>query len=327
MDDRPLVTIVVPIFNAEKYLEYCLKSIINQIYDELEIILIDDGSTDRSSEICERYSKIDGRIRVFHIENSGVANARNLGISKAKGAFLAFVDSDDIVDKGYIQNMVKYCIEYNADICTVQHTRISIYDNTPTTCCDKFKKTKDIEILTGKQASYLLYEKEYCGGMIVPWGKLFRRRLLDNMEFSDYRIYEDEAFIYKLIYKARKLIRLEEVLYFYRDTPESIMTQKFSENNLVIFQILKDRFCFYNENDEIALCDLTLNRLYFTYSEYYNKAKKNIDNPKTILQKIKTEQMLLYKKLIRNNRFSIKRKIKYTIALLMPTVFYKIFYS
>lgn len=327
MAEKLLVTVIIPIYNAEEYLESCINSVLRQTYSELEIILIDDGSTDHSPQICEKYSEEDSRIRVLHIQNSGVANARNVGISKARGSYLAFVDSDDFVHKEYIQKMVEGCQKYNADVCIVQYARISAKETEGSICWEKFKTTGKADLLTGVQASYLLYEKEYCAGMIVPWGKLFRRSLFDNMRFSNYRIYEDEAFIYKLIFNAAKLVRLEDVLYMYRNTPESIITKKFSEDNLVLFQILRERVRFYEEKSEKALCNLTLNRLYFTYAEYYNKAKQNLNNPENILKKLRREQFGLYKEMIRNRGFSAKRKMKYTLALLLPEQFYKVFYK
>ena len=113
---KPLISIIIPVYNAEKYLPNCLDSVINQTYKNLEIILVDDGSTDKSSEICDEYAQKDFRIKLIHKENGGVSSARNAGLALVSGDYIAWVDSDDFVAPDYIEYMYKLLKEYDADI-------------------------------------------------------------------------------------------------------------------------------------------------------------------------------------------------------------------
>ncbi|MBQ8680482.1 MAG: glycosyltransferase family 2 protein, partial [Treponema sp.] len=122
MDNQPLISVIVPVYNVEKYLPQCLDSIKNQTYKNLEIILIDDGSTDSSGVICDKVALIDKRIRVFHKENGGLSDARNYGIDKAKGSWLTFIDSDDYISSNYIEYLFKLSVTHNTKIATGAHT-------------------------------------------------------------------------------------------------------------------------------------------------------------------------------------------------------------
>ena len=107
MSDNDLISIIIPIYNVEKYMEKCLNSVVNQTYNNIEIILIDDGSKDKSREICDNYAKKDNRIKVVHKENNGVSSARNTGIDMSKGKYITFIDSDDYIDTDYIETLYK----------------------------------------------------------------------------------------------------------------------------------------------------------------------------------------------------------------------------
>ncbi len=130
MQDNVLVSVIVPVYNVEKYLEECVNSLTSQTYSNLEILLIDDGSTDGSGNICDSLAKEDARIRVFHLQNGGVSNARNFGIENAKGEYLSFVDSDDWVDLDMYEKMVqkiqlKSCEEVDAVFCMFAYEHFS----------------------------------------------------------------------------------------------------------------------------------------------------------------------------------------------------------
>lgn len=119
-----LISIIIPVYNVEKYIGKCIDSLIKQKYDNLEIILIDDGSSDNSGEICDKYAKKDKRIKVIHKKNSGQADSRNIGISKASGKYIGFVDSDDYIDKDYYNRLYKTLVKNNADVVTCKYQNV-----------------------------------------------------------------------------------------------------------------------------------------------------------------------------------------------------------
>ena len=124
---NPLISLVIPVYNVEKYLDKCMESVLAQTYDNFEVILVDDGSTDNSGKMCDEYAKRDSRVIVYHQQNSGVSVARNVGIENAKGEFISFIDSDDWIDKNYLQKLVSAQIKYNADLTICEYT--NIYDD------------------------------------------------------------------------------------------------------------------------------------------------------------------------------------------------------
>ena len=193
MDKEDLISIIIPIYNVEKYLEKCLNSIIGQTYNNIEIILVDDGSKDQSKEICDNYAKTDNRIRVIHNENKGVSNARNTGIDIAKGKYITFIDADDYVDKNYVDVLYALCIKNNADItiCGVKDEdndgNILNESNEIETKLDKKEMLKE-----------LLNEKYFFS---VCWAKLYKRDIIANIRFNEnMKIGEDFEFLYKVLY-------------------------------------------------------------------------------------------------------------------------------
>ena len=168
----PLVSVIVPIYKVEPYLRRCLDSIVNQTYRKLEIILIDDGSPDKSPQICDEYAAKDSRIKVIHKENGGLSDARNVGLDICKGKFFSFVDSDDWINERYIDILLNIAIETKADITIGEHKRI--YDNQPF-----FDEKENVQILSSQEALNILFQRTHLS-FILSWGKLYR-----NILFSD----------------------------------------------------------------------------------------------------------------------------------------------
>ena len=121
---NPLISLVIPVYNVEKYLDKCMESVLAQTYDNYEVILVDDGSTDNSGKMCDEYAERDSRVTVYHQKNSGVSVARNVGIENAKGEFISFIDSDDWVDESYLEKLVNAQIKYNADLTICEYTNV-----------------------------------------------------------------------------------------------------------------------------------------------------------------------------------------------------------
>ena len=222
--EEVLITVVVPVYKVEKYLKKCIDSIIKQTYKNLDIILVDDGSPDKCGKICDNYSKKDSRITVIHKENGGLSDARNVGIKKAKGDYITFIDSDDYIDNNYVETLYKYIKIDNADLCIGSH-RV-IYPNG--TIIDKSTNkffSSNSELILEK----ILYDD---GVDLSAWGKLYKTRLFRDIEFPVGRLFEDAATTYKLVDKANKIYVCSIPLYNYIIRDDSITNKSFSTKKI-----------------------------------------------------------------------------------------------
>ena len=234
MDNAYKVSVIIPVYNVEKYLHRCLDSVINQTYRNIEIILVDDGSTDDSARICDEYAQKDGRIRVIHQENQGQAAARNNAMKIAEGSFIAYVDSDDFVTADYIEYMVKLQNKYGTDIVFVRG--VYAYDG------------KELPAYQDEDRDYLLGAEEtlirlnYNKGMgAMIWAKLFRRELIEAYPFPEGQIYEDLATLYKIVGACREIAFGEHRVYFWMQRGGSTMRSAFNKRQLAAFQATRDQ--------------------------------------------------------------------------------------
>lgn len=210
---KNLVSIIVPVFNTEKYLRRCVESLLNQDYKNIEILLIDDGSSDKSGEICEEYSKNFSFIKTFHKTNGGASSARNIGLSQIKGEFFCFVDSDDFVDSDYVGAMIKTAREKSCDIvCTprIKSSKTGVFE-------------RDFVIMD------FIYDLA-CHYNFYSCLKLFKTSLLGKIKFDTrIKVGEDFDFTSQMLLKARKIGLLSKPTYHYFYSDTSIMRSNFSE--------------------------------------------------------------------------------------------------
>ena len=237
-----IITIIIPIYNVEQYLPQCLKSVINQTYQNLEIILVDDGSTDACPQICEEFALKDNRIKLIHKKNGGLSDARNAGLKRATGDFISFIDSDDFVAVDFCEKLLKALLENTADVAECDFLA---FDNDQD--LEKFSTdTKEkIEVFETEAAVELLM-KEYFKQTV--WNKLYRREVLGHFEFPVGKINEDEFWTYKVFGNAKKIVKIPDVLYFYRQQEGSIMAQQYSIKRLDGLTALQERIDYMKEN-------------------------------------------------------------------------------
>lgn len=229
-----LISIIVPVYNIERYIGECIKSILCQTYPKIEILLINDGSTDRSGEICQNYAQIDSRIKVLIKENGGLSSARNYGIKHAAGDYYLFVDGDDTIEKDMCQILLNLLKKKKAEIAIS-----SMYRG------EKKVKKERIQKYTPKSAiKQMLKEKTFNTSAC---GKLFRKEVFNGIWFPEDKIYEDLATIYKVFHKAEKIIFYNVPLYYYRKREGSIMQQRFHKKKLDIIGISKEQIEFLKE--------------------------------------------------------------------------------
>lgn len=243
------VSLIVPVYNVAQYLRQCLDSIISQSYKNLEIILIDDGSIDGSEFICDEYCKIDTRVKVIHQCNQGISGARNTGIDNASGDYLIFVDSDDYVDSDFIGTLLKCVQDSN---CMIAECHLKKFKDG--TIPEDEKIYKRSEILS----AYEWLTETGLGDFIsyVLWNKIYKKELFDGIRFPVGRVYEDEATLYKLVYRSGSIYRTYQKLYNYRARENSITTSQMSPkalNDKIL--ALKERISFFDQCNENRIAD------------------------------------------------------------------------
>lgn len=288
-----LVSIIVPVYNSEKYLRQCIESIISQTYKNIEIILIDDGSTDKSGKICEEYGSKDKRIKVIHTENNGPSTARNKGIENSKGEFMFFVDADDFIENKAISLLIENYNQYKADIIVGDFKRIED-DNISGSGHDRFFSGS--RLLTKQDiidyTRYYLKKPNRFPLFTQSWGMLFKTSIIkDNNIFfnADLRTFEDMVFNFEYLKYTNKLFFLKEALYnhLFHDNYASA-TIKICDNPKVLFgypQALvsaKDFLDNYCSDDELkkeighAYTCYTIIQLVRTCGQINNSNKKKI---------------------------------------------------
>ena len=268
---KPEISVIVPVYNVEPYLKRCLNSIIEQSLKKIEIILIDDGSTDRSGLICDEYAKIDSRITVIHQKNGGLSSARNIGIKLAKGDYIMFVDSDDYVMIDYCKLPFEIAKEKNADIVLFPFFYVGKNKNKLDDEEDGFKSKQEAFDIILKKAG------------VNAWSKLYRRCLFDDVKFPEGFYYEDNATTYKLILNADRIYYTNNRLYYYCFREGSITSSKKRIIDfIVMFSVMYNDLkkfgyhCFIHKGILVtALRYLT----YFGHDEKYSDiCKKMIDD-------------------------------------------------
>ncbi len=209
-----LISVIVPVYNVEPYIRKCIDSILAQTYNNLEILLVDDGSTDRSCEICDEYAASDSRIRVTHQANGGLSAARNAGLKMARGNLIGFVDSDDYIDKTMYEKLYRIMKEHEADISICAIEAVDEQGNI-LGLWDSFSFKEDA-VLTGKQALQMLDTErgDYNWHFVTACNKLLVKRLFDGNEFEVGRIHEDEIIVARLFFNCAKIAVTSDKLYF-----------------------------------------------------------------------------------------------------------------
>lgn len=231
------VSVIVPVYNVEKYLQKCIDSILQQTYDNLEIILVDDGSTDNSGNICDLYRDIDKRIKVIHKMNGGLSDARNSGLNIADGNYISFIDSDDFISPYFYEIAINVLEKSKANVVAIKNGE-SFWDGKSF----ELKLAKDSNDYTYSEYSVkdaliqMLYQKIATG---APF-KICEREIFEEIRFPVGYYYEDVATTYKFFIKAKKIAIIDSKLYAYRKRSDSIIRQEFSEKKMSAIRIFED---------------------------------------------------------------------------------------
>lgn len=314
----PKISIIVPVYNVEDYLKNCIDSILNQTFNDFELILVNDGSTDNSLKICKYYKSIDYRICIIDKHNEGLSSARNAGLDVAKGEYIGFVDSDDYIHPQMYEILYNYISDTKADIsiCNFEQVYNFNKDLLNTLQINQrlhqiFNNIESLEQLSGENAV------EFT----VSWNKLYRKYLFENIRFKVGIIHEDEFIIHKLLYKTRKIVYIREKLYFYMQRKGSIMQQ--SNKRIDRLYALEDRIKFFNSKN---LKDLQFKQevLYIKFFlKLYNKILKMPYSSRRLVR-MRLNLFKLIIKFYENTNHSKKEKASYILFCISPFLYKKL---
>ena len=240
-----LVSIIVPVYNVEKYIEHTINSILSQTYTNIELILINDGSTDSSYDICLKYSQKDERVRLFNKKNGGLSEARNWGIKEARGEYIVFIDGDDSVHSQMIQRMYDILTTYNADVSICSFLKV----NKDT--LERIEKQNakilysEPVVLNRIEALGKLFTKDMYINYTLAWNKMYKKVLFEDIFYPIGKIHEDEFIAYKILGKTKNVVFIDEPLYYYMQRPDSIMKEAFSEKRFHKVEAYKQRIDYF----------------------------------------------------------------------------------
>lgn len=257
--EMPLISVIIPIYKAEKYIEKCVKRIMDQTYENLEIILVDDGSPDRSGAICEKLAQTDARIRVLHKENGGAATARNAGLDVMTGQYIAFVDADDYMELNYIETLYQTLSENNAQVSICSFKTVdeagnpvsidSLHDESVTELeAEQKANVGSVELYTGNDI--ILQDLQGHWEHVAPWGKLYQADLFDCVRYPKWPAYEDEPVFIRVFDKVETIAASKEKLYYYVQHAGSLMNTAYSEKQRsTTMKMWHERIEYYSDNE------------------------------------------------------------------------------
>ena len=313
------ISIIIPVYNIETYIRRCLESVINQSYKELEIVIVNDGSTDNSGTICEEYAKKDTRIKIIHKNNGGLSDAWNVGLSEASGDLIGFVDGDDYIELEMYEKMLGALEEHQADITICNHRRLS--------------ESEEIKEASGKV--YLLTNFEaleiYVNAeeklKILPtvWSKLFKREIIEGLSFTAGKTSQDVMFTTRAFLRANHIVYQDEYLYIYNDERvDSITNRKKGRKRLdVEIPVWKEQINFLESEGYAGIADKASYHFYRKILYYYIDFKlENEKEAAKLAVQIAKEELPKIKTVYQNTWIKFGDKVRMKTFLFWPSLYY-----
>lgn len=283
------ISIIIPVYNVEKYLKMCLDSVINQTYQNLEIILINDGSTDNSGKICEEYKRADSRIILIHKENEGLSMARNTGLDIASGEYISFVDSDDYISGNMVETLYDRLLETQSDmaVCSLQYV-----DEAGKNLCSDFIFD---DIVLGQDEFWKLYTSTGHTECVVAWNKLYKRETLEQLYYPKGRLREEEFLLPYIVERCFRICTVSDRLIFYRQRNDSIMGCESKKSKLDYIEACFERMDFFIKTKNNFMIEDTALRIIASVERYHLETDENYKVLRTrIKSKIQEIVPLLY---------------------------------
>ncbi len=268
---NPLISVIVPVYKVEKYLNRCVESIVEQTYTNLEIILVDDGSPDNCGKMCDEWAEKDTRIKAYHKENGGLSDARNFGTSKSTADYIAFIDSDDYILPEYFEILYNNMVKYNADIscCKMKW----IYGEERELSFPENENAPEPIKMTGRDACFKMYETKFLELVVAPC-KIYKKAMVAKHPYPLNKFHEDEFTTYKMLYESKTVTFTEESLYAYFQNSNSIMHSDNPQRIIDLTTAFSERATYYNTVNDRELTVLTC-KLFVNISIY-----NHLDNSK-----------------------------------------------
>lgn len=304
MTENNLVSVIIPVYQAEKYLWRCVESVIGQSYKNIEIILVDDGSTDKSPAICDNLAKMDERIKIIHKRNGGVSSARKAGLQNARGEYIAFLDSDDFIHRHYIKYLLFLCIKHQT-----QMSACGLYSGSGCNFEEIFMKGSTY-VYSGKEA---ILSRRIKSGVV---GKLYKRELFEGLLYlvNDPVKYENEALTYMLLYRSDKVVVTKKPLYYNYQKLLSAAGKENHYKSTDFYGVLEDRIRFFADKDR-ELFEYSYEYLCLKLMHFYFSCKRDTKNTNNM-----QELLILYENAYYRTLYNEVTPLKYK---LMFTAFYR----
>lgn len=319
---EPLISVIVPIYNVEKYLDRCIESIVNQTYKNLEIILVDDGSPDNSPKMCDDWAKKDRRIIVIHKENGGLSDARNAGIDIAKGEYIGFVDSDDWIDKNMYKILYTNLIKYEADLSCCEIIRVKNENHS------NFRRYNNkIELYTQEEYMKIFFKINSQKTVYYAPSKLYKRRLIEKNLYPKGLTSEDVVGTFKVLLNCERIVSINYPYYYYFYNNDSITGGNFTKRDLDLFTIwdIVVNICKSSKKEYLKMAEF--NRLRIDYTILMRMALQlKYDE---IVEKYGDLKNELINNLRKNKSVLLKSSMPFSrkITLRMILINYKLFVS
>ncbi|NHC43332.1 glycosyltransferase [Bacillus sp. MM2020_1] len=309
------ISIIVPVYNIEQLLAKCIDSILAQSFTNFELILVNDGSTDKSAEICNAYANLDNRVRVIHKKNGGTASSRNAGLEVATGKYIGFVDNDDYINKFMFETLYNSASVHSSDIvvCDYLHIDEDQYCDT-----EKFDSGYKIQHFNNIEALDHIYSSKPT--FVYPWNKLYRRFLFKDINYEVGNLYDDETVAHKLLYLSKKVTYIQTQLYYYVNRKGSMVNTPFHIKKFGRVYALKEREVFFRNKKELKLHQKALKHYMETFFLYYYTAKSNIQDIDIELKKLKHtfDKSLIH--LLFHKEIGYKQKLMFILFRINPTL-------
>lgn len=281
MERRELISIIIPVYRVEQYLNKCVQSVVSQTYKNLEIILVDDGSPDKCPAICDEWANKDSRIKVIHKENGGLSDARNAGLAIAKGKYIGFVDSDDYIEETMYELLYTAIKNEDADLAICNLEKVTEAGE-PLSAGSYVKR----EVFSKEEGLYKILDANNWS-YVTAWNKLYKREIWDGIEFPKGKIHEDQFVIHRIIFQCQKIVAIEDKLYKYVQRSGSIMTGTIGVKCLDEIEAFCQRAQFYIEHEFTYLYPCIASSLKERYrSQRFRMNKVTNRNDKKRIHKI-----------------------------------------
>lgn len=320
-EQNELVSVIVPVYNSEKFLQAALESIRVQSYSNIEVLMIDDGSTDSSPQICDDFAREDGRFRAIHQENKGPSAARNRGIDESMGEYLTFVDNDDLLHKDFVKVLYNLCVEHQCDIALTKSYPFLEEEAIP-----YGEPETKLTFMDRRQLSIQLLDMGWTG-LAVTMAKLFKKSLFQNLRFNEQRIIgDDDSTIYLLYWASDKSVLFQSPLYFYRSKRKGSITHSdYKLSWLTGVDAFKERMEFYYSQGEMILYAKAMRSYCRRMAENYFLMIKNFPEETIRLKELRYRMRKQSIKMLFLKGNSLKQKLSALCFAYVPNVWKNIY--